>query len=223
MSEEDDRTLWCGNLSDKANEELLYELFLQAGPIEMVKIPRDNDKRPRSYAFITYAHAASVEYAIDIFEGTKLFQRPLTLHKKSKNNSNSSASPKGNFNNNNQQQNRGQQRHSNDKGQFNISPNMMNQMMTNVKEMVDQFNRQAHSGSGPMQQNPLLANKSFRNDRQHHQQNPYSRGEREDNDQAFSRNRNSREWGPNGRNRGSGGGGNQRRSDYRGRRSFENH
>lgn len=31
MSEEDERTLWCGNLSDKVTEELLYELFVQVG------------------------------------------------------------------------------------------------------------------------------------------------------------------------------------------------
>lgn len=29
MSEEDERTLWCGNLAEKVTEELLYELFLQ--------------------------------------------------------------------------------------------------------------------------------------------------------------------------------------------------
>lgn len=26
---EDMKTLWCGNLSDKVTEEILYELFLQ--------------------------------------------------------------------------------------------------------------------------------------------------------------------------------------------------
>jgi RNA-binding protein 7 len=27
--EEDNRTVWCGNLSEKVTEEILYELFLQ--------------------------------------------------------------------------------------------------------------------------------------------------------------------------------------------------
>lgn len=81
---EDDRTLWCGNLSESVTEEMLYELFLQAGPLENVKIPRDADRRQRSYAFITFQHAASVEYAMNIFEGTALLQRPLTLHRKTR-------------------------------------------------------------------------------------------------------------------------------------------
>lgn len=29
MIEEDNKTLWCGNLPEQATEELLYELFLQ--------------------------------------------------------------------------------------------------------------------------------------------------------------------------------------------------
>ncbi|KFB42357.1 AGAP002256-PA-like protein [Anopheles sinensis] len=94
---EDERTLWCGNLSEKVTEELLYELCLQAGPVENVKIPRDSDKRQRSYAFITYVHACSVEYAIRIFEGSALFKRQLTLHRKTRNGPNPAAPPKENF------------------------------------------------------------------------------------------------------------------------------
>lgn len=29
MADDDNRTLWCGNLPDQATEDLLYELFLQ--------------------------------------------------------------------------------------------------------------------------------------------------------------------------------------------------
>ena len=35
------RTLWCGSLSDKVDDRILYELFLNAGPLEKVTIPRD--------------------------------------------------------------------------------------------------------------------------------------------------------------------------------------
>ena len=34
MSEEDERTLWCGNLSEKVTEELLYELFVQVSNLK---------------------------------------------------------------------------------------------------------------------------------------------------------------------------------------------
>lgn len=29
MIEEDNKTIWCGNLAEQVTEELLYELFLQ--------------------------------------------------------------------------------------------------------------------------------------------------------------------------------------------------
>ncbi|XP_053673633.1 RNA-binding protein 7 [Anopheles nili] len=96
---EDDRTLYCGNVSEKVTEEMLYELFLQAGPVENVKIPRDADKRQRSYSFITYTHACSVEYAMKVLDGTSLFQRMLKLDRKTGNGPNCAASPLINFKN----------------------------------------------------------------------------------------------------------------------------
>ena len=43
MDEEQLRTLWCGGVSEKVDEEILYELFLNAGPLERVTIPRDKE------------------------------------------------------------------------------------------------------------------------------------------------------------------------------------
>ncbi|CAK1549438.1 unnamed protein product [Leptosia nina] len=79
MSEEDTKTIWCGNLSEQVNEELLYELFLQAGPLEKVRIPRDRDGRQRNFAFITYRHEVSVPYALNLFSGTALYNRTLSI------------------------------------------------------------------------------------------------------------------------------------------------
>ncbi|XP_068632644.1 RNA-binding protein 7 [Battus philenor] len=79
MIDEDSRTLWCGNLPEQITEELLYELFLQAGPLEKVRIPRDRDGRQKNFAFITYCHDVSVPYAIQLFRGTALFHRTLSL------------------------------------------------------------------------------------------------------------------------------------------------
>ncbi|XP_065078798.1 RNA-binding protein 7 [Ochlerotatus camptorhynchus] len=235
MSEEDERTLWCGNLAEKVTEELLYELFLQAGPVEMVKIPRDTDKRQRSYAFITYTHAVSVNYAIKIYDGTRLFNRQLTIHKKSRNGPNS-GSPK--VNNNSPQQNRGQQQqqHQGNEGNMpnigqlsfaGMSPGAMNQMM---QGMISQLSQQALAGMGQghMQQN-ALQNKMNRNDRQQqqqqqHQQKPYSRDrDRGDRDRGDNHSRDRNEGQMYSRDRGNSrgkndGGGNQRRNDYRGRR-----
>lgn len=79
MIEEDNKTVWCGNLPEQVTEEILYELFLQAGPLEKVRIPRDRDGRQKNFAFITYCHEVSVPYALNLFRGTSLFHRTLTL------------------------------------------------------------------------------------------------------------------------------------------------
>lgn len=77
MNEEGDRTLWCGNIHDKVTEELLYELFLQAGPLERVKILED--KRHAKYAFITFKHSVSVPYTLQLMNGIRLYDQPLRL------------------------------------------------------------------------------------------------------------------------------------------------
>ncbi|KAK2587493.1 hypothetical protein KPH14_003194 [Odynerus spinipes] len=57
--DDDARTLWCGNLSEKVTEDILYELFLQGGPVQRVSIPKDRDGKQRAYGFITYKHPRS--------------------------------------------------------------------------------------------------------------------------------------------------------------------
>lgn len=79
MIEEDNKTLWCGNLPEQVTEEILYELFLQAGPLEKVRIAKDRDGRQKNFAFVTYCHEISVPYAINLFRGTSLFHKTLTL------------------------------------------------------------------------------------------------------------------------------------------------
>ncbi|CAG9785445.1 unnamed protein product [Diatraea saccharalis] len=79
MIDEDNKTLWCGNLPEQVTEEILYELFLQAGPLEKVRIAKDKDGRQKNFAFITYSHEVSVPYAIQLFRGTALFHRTLSL------------------------------------------------------------------------------------------------------------------------------------------------
>ncbi|XP_072938797.1 RNA-binding protein 7 [Epargyreus clarus] len=79
MIEADNKTIWCGNLPEQVTEEILYELFLQAGPLEKVRIARDRDGRPKNFAFITYNHEVSVPYAINLFRGTTLFNRTLSM------------------------------------------------------------------------------------------------------------------------------------------------
>uniref|UniRef100_A0A1B6KV82 RRM domain-containing protein n=1 Tax=Graphocephala atropunctata TaxID=36148 RepID=A0A1B6KV82_9HEMI len=81
--EDNNRIVYCGNLSDEVTDEILYELFHQAGPVERVLRPKDQNRRPKSFAFITYKHDCSVPYALELFKWTKLFNRNLNLNSRS--------------------------------------------------------------------------------------------------------------------------------------------
>jgi len=74
------RTLWCGSLSDQVDEEILFELFLNAGPLENVTIPRDKESnKHKNYAFILFQHVESTKFAFDLLNGTQLYGVPIKL------------------------------------------------------------------------------------------------------------------------------------------------
>ncbi|KAJ7996719.1 hypothetical protein DPEC_G00239950 [Dallia pectoralis] len=76
---EADKTVFVANLGSSANEGILFELFLQAGPLKKVTIPRDREGRQRSYGFVYYKYAEAVPYAIALLNGTWLCGRPIRL------------------------------------------------------------------------------------------------------------------------------------------------
>lgn len=80
--DEDLRTIFCGYLEEHVDEELLYELFLQAGPIERVCIPKDRSGRTRCFAFIIYVHKCSPAYALKLFDGLVLNNKRVQLSMK---------------------------------------------------------------------------------------------------------------------------------------------
>ncbi|KAL5970982.1 hypothetical protein TSMEX_001289 [Taenia solium] len=67
-----DRTLYISNVPPKATETLVYELFLQAGPVENVSL-KDG------YGFVTYEDEESVLYACSLFEGIRLYNYELRI------------------------------------------------------------------------------------------------------------------------------------------------
>ena len=76
---EADRTLFVGNLETNVTEELLFELFHQAGPVIKVKIPKDKNSILKQFAFMNFKHKVSVPYAMNLLNGIKLFGRPITI------------------------------------------------------------------------------------------------------------------------------------------------
>uniref|UniRef100_A0A8C5TND8 RNA-binding protein 7 n=1 Tax=Malurus cyaneus samueli TaxID=2593467 RepID=A0A8C5TND8_9PASS len=76
---EANRTLFVGNLDPKVTEELIFELFHQAGPVITVKIPKDRDGRPKQFAFVSFKHEESVPYGLRLLNGIKLYGRPMRI------------------------------------------------------------------------------------------------------------------------------------------------
>ncbi|XP_029433718.1 splicing regulator RBM11 [Rhinatrema bivittatum] len=77
--DEKDRTIFVGNLDSGVKEEILYELFLQAGPLIKVNIVKDKEGNPKSFGFVCFKHTESVPYAIALLNGIRLYGRPIKL------------------------------------------------------------------------------------------------------------------------------------------------
>jgi len=77
-------TVHVGNLDTLANEELVWELFLQAGPLERVHVPRDKvTGEGAGFAFVEYMLERDADYAVKLLSGVKLFNRQLRVSKAS--------------------------------------------------------------------------------------------------------------------------------------------
>ncbi|XP_041966539.1 RNA binding motif protein 11 [Alosa sapidissima] len=72
------KTVFVGNLDPLVKEEILYELFLQAGPVRKVTMVVEGRRRP--FGFVLYKHAEAVPYAIALLNGISLYGRPLKLN-----------------------------------------------------------------------------------------------------------------------------------------------
>ena len=77
-----DATIYVGNVDQKCQEEILWELFTQCGPVVNVYLPRDRitGQHP-GYAFIEFKTEVDAEYAIKIMHMQKLYNRPLKINR----------------------------------------------------------------------------------------------------------------------------------------------
>uniref|UniRef100_A0A8U8CLY0 Uncharacterized protein n=1 Tax=Geospiza parvula TaxID=87175 RepID=A0A8U8CLY0_GEOPR len=74
-----EQTLLVGNLESRVREEILYELFLQAGPLTKVMICEDKEGKPKSFGYVCFKHKVSVPYAKALLDGICLYGRPITV------------------------------------------------------------------------------------------------------------------------------------------------
>jgi len=84
-----DATVYCGNVDEKVGEALLWELFLQAGPVVNVHMPKDRiTQNHQSYGFIEFMSEEDADYAIKIMNMIKVYGKPIRVNKASAHNKN---------------------------------------------------------------------------------------------------------------------------------------
>jgi splicing factor 3B subunit 4 len=87
-----DSTIWVGNLADGVDEDLLWELFLQAGPLTDVHMPRDKvNGRAQGFAFVEFSREEDAVYALSIMNMVPMFGNPIRLRKAGANSSSGGA------------------------------------------------------------------------------------------------------------------------------------
>lgn len=75
-----EKKIYVGNISFKASEEDLKELFSQSGEVESVKIITDRHTgNPKGFAFIEMATEDDARKAIDALNGATFMERTLSV------------------------------------------------------------------------------------------------------------------------------------------------
>ena len=77
-------TIYVGNIDTKVNEDIVWEVFLQCGPIVNVHIPRDKiTNEHQGYGFVEFKNEEDADYSIKILHMVKLFGKPIKVNKAS--------------------------------------------------------------------------------------------------------------------------------------------
>lgn len=75
-----EKKLYVGNISFKATEEDIKELFAQSGEVESVKIITDaHTGNPKGFGFVEMANEEDAKKAIDALNGTTFMERAITV------------------------------------------------------------------------------------------------------------------------------------------------
>ena len=68
----------------RVNEEILWELFLQCGPVVQVQMPRDKiTTEHNGYGFVEFKSEEDADYAIKIMHMINLYGKPIKVNKAS--------------------------------------------------------------------------------------------------------------------------------------------
>ena len=81
-----DATIYVGGLDEKVTEAILWELFVNAGPVTTVNMPKDRiTGAHQSFGFVEFMSEEDADYAIKIMNMIKLFGKPIKVNKASAN------------------------------------------------------------------------------------------------------------------------------------------
>lgn len=81
-----DATVYVGGLDEQVTESLVWELFIQAGPVVNVHMPKDRVTAVhQNYGFVEFLGEEDAEYAIKVLNMIKLFGKPIRVNKASSN------------------------------------------------------------------------------------------------------------------------------------------
>jgi len=73
-----DATIYVGGLDEKVTEAILWELFVNAGPVTTVNMPKDRiTGTHQGFGFIEFMSEEDADYAIKIMNMIKLFGKPI--------------------------------------------------------------------------------------------------------------------------------------------------
>ena len=70
-------TVYVGNLDAQVEEEVLWELFLQAGPVTNVYVPKDRvTSSHQGYGFVEYRNEEDADYVLERTNAYRLLRIP---------------------------------------------------------------------------------------------------------------------------------------------------
>lgn len=79
-----DATCYIGNIDDRANDAIVWELMIQAGPLVNLHLPKDRiTQSHQGYAFAEFQTEQDADYACKVLNGLKLYGKPIRVNKAS--------------------------------------------------------------------------------------------------------------------------------------------
>ncbi|KNB46332.1 hypothetical protein JH06_0838 [Blastocystis sp. subtype 4] len=77
-----DATVYVGNLDERVDEELIWELFLQFGPVVSVSMPKDKvTNTHQGFGFVEFQNEIDAEYAVRVTGNVALYGKKIRVNK----------------------------------------------------------------------------------------------------------------------------------------------